>query len=98
MVVPSLLCSELGSTRASMAVLSQIEATPGAVTAAQAIPEDVFVLFHLGRRGGVLIVLVGLDGGGRRGRGRRGLRQRICRGQRKQGRERKRPYLPRRCP
>src|SRR5215467_16038718 len=40
MVVPSLLCSEVGSTRASMAVLSQIEPTPGAVTAAQALPED----------------------------------------------------------
>src|ERR1700716_3021989 len=38
--VPSLLCSWDGSTRASTAVLSQIEATPGAVTAAPAEPED----------------------------------------------------------
>src|SRR5258708_25355996 len=38
--VPSLPCSWVGSTRASMAVLSQIEPTPGAVTAAQAVPED----------------------------------------------------------
>src|SRR5258708_36269107 len=38
--VPSLLCSWDGSTRASTAVLSQIEATPGAVIAAQAEPED----------------------------------------------------------
>src|SRR6185436_21080986 len=38
--VPSLLCSDPGSTRASTAVVSQIEATPGAVIAAQAVPED----------------------------------------------------------
>src|SRR5439155_2766528 len=38
--VPSLLCSDPGSTRASTAVLSQIEATPGAVIAAQAVPDD----------------------------------------------------------
>ncbi len=38
--VPSLLCSWPGSTRASTAVLSQIEPTPGAVIAAQAVPED----------------------------------------------------------
>src|ERR1700712_5860730 len=38
--VPSLLCSCVGSTRASIAVLSQIEPTPGAVIAAQAAPED----------------------------------------------------------
>src|SRR5260370_21663832 len=38
--VPSLLCSCDGSTRASIAVLSQIEPTPGAVTAAHAAPED----------------------------------------------------------
>src|SRR6185369_16080545 len=38
--VPSLLCSDPGSTRASTAVLSQIEATPGAVIAAQPVPED----------------------------------------------------------
>src|SRR3981189_987365 len=38
--VPSLLCSCAGSTRASIAVLSQIEPTPGAVIAAQAVPED----------------------------------------------------------
>src|SRR5882757_126143 len=38
--VPILLCSWPGSTRASMAVLSQIEPTPGAVIAAQAVPED----------------------------------------------------------
>src|SRR3954452_9584376 len=37
---PSLLCSEPGSTRASTAVLSQIERAPGAVAAAQALPED----------------------------------------------------------
>src|SRR5258707_3178972 len=40
MEVPSLLCSCEGSTRASIAVLSQIEPTPGAVTAAHAAPED----------------------------------------------------------
>src|SRR5258708_21689243 len=38
--VPSLLWSCPGSTRASTAVLSQIEPTPGAVIAAQAVPED----------------------------------------------------------
>src|SRR5882757_11087686 len=38
--VPSLLCSCDGSTRASIAVLSQIEPTPGAVIAAHAAPED----------------------------------------------------------
>ena len=38
--VPSLLCSCAGSTRASIAVLSQIEPTPGAVRAAHAVPED----------------------------------------------------------
>ena len=37
---PSLLCSCDGSTRASIAVLSQIEPTPGAVIAAHAAPED----------------------------------------------------------
>src|SRR5882724_396790 len=40
MDVPSLLCSWAGSTRASIAVLSQIEPAPGAVIAAQAVPED----------------------------------------------------------
>ena len=35
-----MLCSCEGSTRASIAVLSQIEPTPGAVTAAHAVPED----------------------------------------------------------
>src|SRR6478736_5606162 len=40
MLAPSLLCSALGSTRASTAVLSQIEPAPGAVAAAQALPED----------------------------------------------------------
>src|SRR5882724_9874800 len=40
MVVPSLPCSEPGSTRASTAVLSQIEPTPGADIAAQALPEE----------------------------------------------------------
>ena len=40
MRVPSLLWSALGSTRASTEVLSQIEPTPGAVTAAQALPEE----------------------------------------------------------
>src|ERR1700710_2630695 len=39
-VVPSLLCTSDGSTRASIAVLSQIEPTPGAVIAAHAAPED----------------------------------------------------------
>src|SRR5258708_8635663 len=38
--VPSLLCSWPGSTRASTAVLSQIEPTPGAVIAAHAVPVD----------------------------------------------------------
>src|ERR1700716_2542055 len=38
--VPSLLCSCDGSTLASIAVLSQIEPTPGAVIAAHAAPED----------------------------------------------------------
>src|SRR5882757_7247460 len=38
--VPSLLCTCDGSTRASIAVLSQIEPTPGAVIAAHAAPED----------------------------------------------------------
>src|ERR1700681_2311839 len=42
--VPSLLCSCPGSTRASIAVLSQIEPAPGAVTAAQAAPEACGVL------------------------------------------------------
>src|SRR4051794_16039034 len=40
MVAPILLRSCAGSTRASSAVLSQTEATPGAVTAIQAVPED----------------------------------------------------------
>src|SRR5882724_11678580 len=40
MQVPSLLCSCAGSTRASTAVLSQIEPAPGAVIAAHAVPED----------------------------------------------------------
>ena len=35
-----MLCSCAGSTRASIAVLSQIEPTPGAVIAAHAVPED----------------------------------------------------------
>ena len=35
-----MLCSDPGSTRASTEVLSQIEATPGAVIAAQAVPDD----------------------------------------------------------
>src|ERR1700754_2822845 len=39
-LVPSLLCSAPGSTRASTEVLSQIEPTPGAVMAAQALPEE----------------------------------------------------------
>ena len=38
--MPSLPCSCPGSTRASIEVLSQIEPTPGAVAAAQAVPED----------------------------------------------------------
>src|SRR5882757_396970 len=38
--VPNLLCTSDGSTRASIAVLSQIEPTPGAVIAAHAAPED----------------------------------------------------------
>src|SRR3982074_2678149 len=38
--VPNLLCSCEGSTRASTAVLSQIEATPGAAIAAHGVPED----------------------------------------------------------
>src|SRR5580704_4483473 len=38
--VPSLLCSCVGSSLASTAVLSQIELKPGAVTAAHAVPED----------------------------------------------------------
>src|SRR6201746_673225 len=38
--VPSRLCSCDGSTRASIAVLSQIEPTPGAVIAAHAEPAD----------------------------------------------------------
>src|SRR5258708_9930294 len=38
--VPSLLCSCVGSTRASIAVLSQTEPTPGAVIAAHADPPD----------------------------------------------------------
>src|ERR1700704_3861936 len=38
--VPNLLLSCDGSTRASIAVLSQIEPTPGAVIAAHAAPED----------------------------------------------------------
>ena len=37
---PILLCSAPGSTRASTAVLSQIAPAPGAVAAAQALPED----------------------------------------------------------
>ena len=41
MLVPSLPWSAVGSTRASMAVLSQIEPTPGAVMAAQALPEEL---------------------------------------------------------
>src|SRR5262245_36095049 len=40
MMVPSLPCSAPGSTRASTAVLSQIEPTPGADIAAQALPEE----------------------------------------------------------
>src|SRR5450631_664300 len=40
MEVPSLLVSCAGSTRASTAVLSQIEPTPGADIAAHAVPED----------------------------------------------------------
>src|ERR1700751_6209154 len=40
MVVPSLLWSCPGSTRASTDVLSQSEPAPGAVIAAQAAPED----------------------------------------------------------
>src|SRR5215475_15095379 len=40
MLVPSLLCSAVGSTRASTEVVSQIEPTPGAVMAAQALPEE----------------------------------------------------------
>src|SRR5215468_2680106 len=40
MTVPSLPCSAVGSTRASTAVLSQIEPTPGADIAAQALPEE----------------------------------------------------------
>src|ERR1700761_8267585 len=40
MEVPSLLCSEFGSTRASTAVLSQIEPAPGALMEAQALPPD----------------------------------------------------------
>src|ERR1700752_5135603 len=40
MTVPSLLCSAPGSTRASTEVLSQIEPTPGADIAAQALPEE----------------------------------------------------------
>src|SRR5882724_11213337 len=43
-MVPSLLCSWDGSTRASTAVLSQIDPTPGAVMAAQADPEDCGVV------------------------------------------------------
>ena len=35
-----MLCSDPGSTRASTDVWSQIEATPGAVIAAQAVPDD----------------------------------------------------------
>ena len=44
MEVPSLLWSELGSTRASTAVLSQIAPAPGAVAAAQALPEGAVYL------------------------------------------------------
>ena len=44
-----MLCSCAGSTRASTAVLSQIEATPGAVIAAQAVPEDCGRLPPFGR-------------------------------------------------
>src|SRR5277367_2152497 len=40
MDAPTLLWSCDGSTRASTAVLSQIEPTPGAVIAAHAVPED----------------------------------------------------------
>src|SRR6202034_3851296 len=40
MEAPSLPWSCAGSTRASTAVLSQIEPTPGAVMAAHAVPED----------------------------------------------------------
>src|SRR5580700_6029446 len=40
MVVPSLLWSCAGSTRASTAVLSQTEPAPGAVIDAQAVPPD----------------------------------------------------------
>src|SRR3954452_18999255 len=40
MLVPSLPCSLPGSTRASTEVLSQIDPTPGAVMAAQALPEE----------------------------------------------------------
>src|SRR5215471_9520898 len=40
MDVPSLLCSWVGSTRASIAVLSQIDPAPGAEIAAQTEPED----------------------------------------------------------
>src|SRR5438552_12898463 len=40
MTVPSLPCSEPGSTRASTEVLSQIEPTLGADIAAQALPEE----------------------------------------------------------
>src|SRR5215203_1222217 len=40
MEVPSLLCSWAGSMRASTAVLSHSVPTPGAVMAAQAVPED----------------------------------------------------------
>src|SRR5664279_1747855 len=40
MEVPSLLVSWAGSTRASTAVLSQTEPTPGADIAAHALPED----------------------------------------------------------
>src|SRR5215470_258369 len=40
MAVPSLLCSWVGSTRASTAVLSQIDPAPGAEIAAQTEPED----------------------------------------------------------
>jgi hypothetical protein len=40
MEVPSLLCSWPGSMRASTAVLSHSAPTPGAVMAAQAVPED----------------------------------------------------------
>src|SRR5438128_11967096 len=40
MTAPSLPCSEPGSTRASTEVLSQIDPTPGADIAAQALPEE----------------------------------------------------------